>query len=439
MEKDKQKYMGWCPEYWDELPDSFRIYHGCDDLDLEGILQDGVIDARNGRQTGETKGVNWFSFKQINNYSKGFIFSIKVSKSDFYLNGGFEWKNDSYIANYDPIDIIKHDLRIEEAFRLPFYVHQNMFNECLKETNNDVYEAIYEYADYFHKEYKVVGVNDSIVQQLLKQLCGEQTLKKEGIIESKNINEDIIDEVEEDEVSLSSFSIKDRLHPKFWVNNRLNSRVRLRLLDIADDFIDTLSVSWVKPKDIVMTGSLANYNWSKYSDVDIHILIDYSKVYKNKEFVEDYFNSKKEVWLEDHPKLRIYGFPVEIYVEDYKGDTTSTGVYSLEKNKWINEPGDIQNAKINSKYVKKVAAKIMTAIDKIVDKLENEQDEHKIEELSDKLKSIFNKVKKLRGEGLKNGGEMSSGNIIFKLLRRTNYLDKIWNNINHSYDTLNSL
>lgn len=90
-----------------------------------------------------------------------------------------------------------------------------------------------------------------------------------------------INEVNSNDIDLSSFIIKNNLHPKFWVEKndeyQLSSKVRLRLLDIADDFIDELSVDWVKPKDIIFTGSLANFNWSRYSDVDIHILYDFKK------------------------------------------------------------------------------------------------------------------------------------------------------------------
>ena len=107
-------------------------------------------------------------------------------------------------------------------------------------------------------------------------------------------NEERLNEVEASDISLKSFEIQDELNPKFWINNKLNSRIRLKLLDLADEFIDTLAVDWVKPEDIVLTGSIANYNWSKYSDVDVHILIDYKKIWKKTEFVQDYFDSKKE-------------------------------------------------------------------------------------------------------------------------------------------------
>ena len=40
---------------------------------------------------------------------------------------------------------------------------------------------------------------------------------------------------------------------------------------------------------------------------------------------------------------------------------------------------------------------------------------------------------------MNKGGEMSSGNIIFKILRRTKYIDKIWELINTSYDKINSI
>lgn len=249
-----------------------------------------------------------------------------------------------------------------------------------------------------------------------------------------------IEEITSKDISLKSFEIQDELNPKIWVNNKINSRVRLRLLDIADDFMKNLSISWVKPKDIVVTGSIANYNWSKYSDIDLHIILDYKKVYKKQEFVEDYFDAKKEIWKRDHENLTIYGFPVEVYVQDVNSDNESTGVYSIEKNKWIIEPSPIQDVKINSKYVKVYAAKIITQIDKLDKICKEEKDNIKIEKASKQIKKIFDKLKGIRKEGLKSKyGEMSSGNIIYKIIRRMGYLDKIWDNINNTYNKINSI
>lgn len=252
-------------------------------------------------------------------------------------------------------------------------------------------------------------------------------------------NEERLNEVEASDISLKSFEIQDELNPKFWINNKLNSRIRLKLLDLADEFIDTLAVDWVKPEDIVLTGSIANYNWSKYSDVDVHILIDYKKVWKKTEFVQDYFDSKKELWSQEHGELKIYGFPVEMYVEDTNADNPSSGVYSLNENKWIKEPNDFQDAELNEDYIKRTSAKIMTAIDNIEDKIKEEKDNHKLETSSEKLKKLFDKLHKQRQESLGKHGEMSTYNIIWKVLRRSGYLDKIWDIINNVYNKVNSI
>ena len=242
-------------------------------------------------------------------------------------------------------------------------------------------------------------------------------------------------------ISLSSFKIKKELNPKFWPNGKLNSRVRLRLMDISDDFIDELSIDWVKPKDVMLTGSIANYNWSRYSDVDIHIVFDFKKVYpKNQEFVDDYFKAKKEVWKQNHEDLKIFGFPIEISVEDSNYSNPSTGIYSLYKNKWVVEPNDFQDAVINERYVKEKAASFMKRIDDINKKLRDEKDTHKCETYGNKIYKIFSKLKKLRTEGLESTKkEMSSGNIIYKILRRAGYIDKIWDIYNSSYDKVNSI
>ena len=253
---------------------------------------------------------------------------------------------------------------------------------------------------------------------------------------SNQANESVqhINEVSSSDISLKSFEVQDELNPKIWVNDKLNSRVRLRLLDIADDFIDELSVRWVKPEDIILTGSIANYNWSKYSDIDVHIIIDFSKIYKKKEFVEDYFNSKKELWKRDHEDLTIYGFPVELYVQDKDDKLEASGVYSLDKNEWIKEPKNIDDAKINEVYVKEQAAKFMTLIDGYEKDLKKETDNHKIDKIGKNVKKLLDKIKGIRKESLKRSGEMGSGNVIYKIIRRMGYLDKIWDIINNTYN-----
>lgn len=259
---------------------------------------------------------------------------------------------------------------------------------------------------------------------------------------NENINypdHDIIIEVEEDDIDVKQFEPQKSLHSKIWVNNKLNSRVRLRLLDIADDFIKTLAIDWVKPEDIVFTGSLANYNWSKYSDIDLHIMVDYKKVFKKTEFVEDYFSAKKEMWSAEHPNLKIYGFPVEVYVEDTNADNPSSGVYSIEKNKWLVDPDDFQDVSINGSVIKRKAADIMTQIDNLIEKLDSEQDEHKAEILGKRIETLFKKLRNMRAEGLDTKGEMSTGNLIWKICRRMGYIEKLWDAINKSYDRINSI
>jgi predicted nucleotidyltransferase len=255
-----------------------------------------------------------------------------------------------------------------------------------------------------------------------------------GIAECEQINE-----VEADDINLKSFEVQDELNPKFWINNKINSRVRLKLLDLADEFYDSLNIKWVKPKDIVLKGSIANYNWSKYSDVDVHILVDFDKVWKKKEFVQDYFDSKKALWSQEHDGLKIYGFPVEMYVEDANEDNPNSGIYSLNKNKWIVEPNDFQDSSLNENYIKRVSARIMTKIDEVEDTLKNEDDNHKLEVISGKVKKLFDKLHKQRQESLSKHGEMGTYNIIWKVLRRTKYLDKMWEIINTIYNKVNSI
>lgn len=249
-----------------------------------------------------------------------------------------------------------------------------------------------------------------------------------------------IDEIKPSEVNVKEFRLKGKLNPDFWKNGKLDSRIRLRLLDLADDFIKEVNIKWVKPDDIIFTGSLANFNWHKHSDVDIHILMDYEKIHENTDFVKSYIDSKKEMWANEHDSLTIKGFPVEMYVEDSNSDTDPSGAYSLCKGEWIRKPVDSNDVRFNERLVRKKAAKYITMVDDICHIIRTETDKHKSEVLSKKLETIFEKLKSFRKEGLKSDKkEMSTGNILWKVIKHHGTIKKLWDAINKSYDLVNSI
>lgn len=252
----------------------------------------------------------------------------------------------------------------------------------------------------------------------------------------KNINE-----VEANEIDIKPFKVKDKLNPDFFNGEgQLNSQIRLRLLDIADDFVKSLEVKWVKPSDIVLTGSIANYNWSKYSDVDIHIIYNFKDVYSKTDFVKDYFNSKRDIWNDTHDGLTIKDLPVEISVENSSDPAKSTGVYSLEKNKWVKEPENMNDSELNKEYIKDFCAKQMTKFDELFDEIDNETDRKKLEILSDKVEALYTKLKNMRGEALKSKEkEMATGNIIWKVIKHQGYIEQAWEYINKVYDRRNTI
>lgn len=243
------------------------------------------------------------------------------------------------------------------------------------------------------------------------------------------------------QLSLSSFRPQNELNPKIWIGGKINSKVRLRLLDIADDFIESLNVGWVNVSDIILTGSLANYNWSRFSDFDLHILIDFSKVDERIDFVREYFNTKKNEWNNVHENLKIYGFPVEVYVQDTNEEHTASGVYSLNRNEWVVEPvkDNIKAIKLDKYFIKEKTMKYIKIITSLKKQVDETDDDAELRLLSKKVKGTFDILKGLRKEGLKARGEMHPYNVIYKFLRRLGYLDILLDLKAKTYDKLKSI
>lgn len=258
-------------------------------------------------------------------------------------------------------------------------------------------------------------------------------------LDKVQLTENIESEVEASEINLSSFKKQDELAPKIWYGRKLNSKVRLKLLDIADDFWDFANINWVKRSGILLTGSICGKNWSKYSDIDLHIIVDFSKVDERTDFVQEYFNLKKNEWNNSHKNLKIYGFPVELYVEDINADTTSSNKYDLEKNDWVKESDDAISIGLNKYSIKSKSANIMTKIDDLQDECDSTDDDAKLRDIGKRAKKLYRKIKRMRKFGLNRSGEGDSLNIVYKVLRRSGHLEKLWDLSSTLYDKVNSL
>ncbi len=223
-----------------------------------------------------------------------------------------------------------------------------------------------------------------------------------------------------DKKIVKSFKINDSLTSDIWEEEGgtfvLKPEIRKALLDIVDDYIDFIDMD-LDIDDITLTGSLSNFNWSEFSDVDLHILVDFND---KPSLFKKYLDSRRMIWnsLRD---ITIKDFDVEIYVQDVNEPHFATGVYSVLYNDWIVEPVKEEDVIIDTKKILDKAKYWMEKIDDIEMKAETE-DEEEVLGMIDKLKD---KIKKYRSGGLKEGGEYSYENLAFKFLRRNEYLKKI--------------
>jgi predicted nucleotidyltransferase len=228
---------------------------------------------------------------------------------------------------------------------------------------------------------------------------------------------------------LDSFSVQKTLNPKVWENpdepksSKMKDKVRKGLLKIAEKFIDELGED-VFVDDIVLTGSLANFNWSEFSDFDLHIIINFEQFDEESDLYKENFNLKKQIFNEKH-NIKIYGFDVELYAQDAEENHFSTGVFSVMDNEWISSPRKLKFELDKSSLEKKISH----WTEKIDSSLEKSKDnDGKI------LDDIREKLKEYRKSGLEGEGELSYENLVFKFLRRSGHIQKLFDTLNKNID-----
>lgn len=258
------------------------------------------------------------------------------------------------------------------------------------------------------------------------------------------INEKQVKKLKSPNLHLDSFNVKKKLVDKFWVEEKLNKDVKETIKAIVDSFMEFANIETSKIKKIILIGSICNYNWSKFSDVDVHIVIDYSKIDKRKDFVQEYFDSKKQLWNDEHQKLKIFGHKVEIYVQDINDEVSSDGEYDVTHDKWVSKPEKDDSIDelvySNKDKIKKKSLEIIKQISNVEKTVKKETSKSKLKAQQNKVDELLNKLKELRKKGLSSkDGEYSVGNLVYKCVRRTGYFDKLWDLSVLIFDKMNSI
>jgi len=204
----------------------------------------------------------------------------------------------------------------------------------------------------------------------------------------------------------------DELNPDIWQGFVMRPEVRQHLTDIADTFITYLEIPDFHYSDVILAGSMANYNYTEYSDLDLHVITDYADLGAD-DLAEAFYRAKKQIWNDGHD-ITIRGHEVELYVEDTADPVTSGGVYSVQDDQWLRKPDhtlpDIADRAINRKV-----QSLIKNIDRVISDGMDPAELHR----------VIDRLRKMRRSGLHKGGEYSVENLSFKILRNQGYIDQL--------------
>jgi hypothetical protein len=230
---------------------------------------------------------------------------------------------------------------------------------------------------------------------------------------------------------LDSYRLSDavkfhtELNPALWDGKNMRPEVREALLRIADDFKTFMGIDDLAIEDITVSGSNAAFSYTPHSDIDLHLLVDFSKLNPD-DVYQELFNAKKYQYNDQHD-IKIRGYDVELYVQDSNKPVRSLGEYSIIDNDWNRIPvqrrGNLDEKSTKSKYEKlKDLIELALSTDDL-----------------DRVTHITDTLKKYRQAGLDKHGEFGPENLAYKMLRTQGLIQKIFDHKAALEDTKLSL
>jgi len=205
-----------------------------------------------------------------------------------------------------------------------------------------------------------------------------------------------------------------KLNTDIWVNNRLRREVREALLKLSHRILRDSKIPKDKITDIIFTGSLAGYNYTSHSDLDLHFIVKFDELDIGQTYVEEFLNQIKTIWNDKH-NVDVLSYDVEVYFQDVDAELVASAVYSLLDDAWIKSPSPYKIVERPSKYkyykIKKIIEDLL--------KLEPSRDNMAY------IERVQEKIARYRLCGLESSGEMGTENLTYKKLRANGYITKM--------------
>ena len=214
------------------------------------------------------------------------------------------------------------------------------------------------------------------------------------------------------------FEQHNELNPLLWQGEDLRPEVKMALLKIAKDFIEYVEVPF-EVKDLVLTGSQLGYYYTKHSDLDLHIIVDFDTVNCDREAAE-LFDTKRLLYKKQYD-ISIHGVPVEVYIEDSNFPAVSA-TYSLGKGGWKIKP-DSQPEEIDSAEIIRMSKIWSTVIGKAIESNDLETG-----------RKVLKMLRNYRKLGLKQTGEYGIENLVYKTLRNSKIIENLMKMIGDLHD-----
>ena len=180
----------------------------------------------------------------------------------------------------------------------------------------------------------------------------------------------------------------------FTKDELLKDKVRDKMLEIVDEFLADLKEQDIKIKvdDILFIGSNASYNYTKDSDIDLHILANVKATSYEKEVADALYSAYRSLFNKNLD-IEFYGIPVEIFVETEDSARVSNGIYSVKKNKWLKKPVEEDIPEYDTEALDALVDKWETKCKELIDAIKADKliDEKRVVKM---LEDVYDKLRK---------------------------------------------